>query len=470
TLAYQNVTNLQVTDKLITLNKGGGAASGVSSGFEIEEGGSIAGYFATNGTRNGYDFKAPAVTSVATLLLTSLTQNRTLTAPDVTGTIATVDGGQTFTNATWQSNVITTTYTQAKIKGSVAVNQIPVGTAADTIGGSAELTYITGVAELSYSTTGGSYFKATNVNTGTAAYSAFWLSNSANSAIIQKNSTGYSTSGMYSASALIVANTGNIALDASSGNAVLLGVANSEKARVTGTGLGVGITPSFVLHARATSSVSVTETFRCQLDAGGTNATYFIATEIYNAVAGTGTNLALATSFANPVGNSGVNVFAYATTAGYNIANYCEALGGNISIGLVGKSITAKNSATNVGVIGVGLNTGTSPIHVGGYFALAGSDTPTFVSAALIGDNGNTTSPVLLLRDNGTVIHEFIDGGNVGLFTSAGSYGSGTKVIFIGNCTAAPSGTPSGGGILYVESGALKFKGSSGTVSTIAVA
>ena len=50
-----------------------------------------------------------------------------------------------------------------------------------------------------------------------------------------------------------------------------------------------------------------------------------------------------------------------------------------------------------------------------------------------------------------------------------GSFGSGDKVLFMANATA-PSGTPSGGGIVYVESGALKFKGSSGTVTTIAAA
>ena len=43
------------------------------------------------------------------------------------------------------------------------------------------------------------------------------------------------------------------------------------------------------------------------------------------------------------------------------------------------------------------------------------------------------------------------------------------KVIGIANGTA-PSGTPTGGGVLYVESGALKFKGSSGTITPIAVA
>ena len=43
-------------------------------------------------------------------------------------------------------------------------------------------------------------------------------------------------------------------------------------------------------------------------------------------------------------------------------------------------------------------------------------------------------------------------------------------VISIANATTAPTTDPSGGGILYVESGALKFRGSSGTITTIAAA
>lgn len=45
-------------------------------------------------------------------------------------------------------------------------------------------------------------------------------------------------------------------------------------------------------------------------------------------------------------------------------------------------------------------------------------------------------------------------------------YIDNTGVAFIAN-TTAPSGTPSGGGFLYVESGALKYKGSSGTITTL---
>jgi hypothetical protein len=60
--------------------------------------------------------------------------------------------------------------------------------------------------------------------------------------------------------------------------------------------------------------------------------------------------------------------------------------------------------------------------------------------------------------------------GNLGVFTTSGSFGSGEKVLFIGNCTTPPSSNPTGGGILYVESGALKYRGSSGTVTPIAPA
>lgn len=63
-----------------------------------------------------------------------------------------------------------------------------------------------------------------------------------------------------------------------------------------------------------------------------------------------------------------------------------------------------------------------------------------------------------------------IDGnGNFGLGTNS-AYGGGVKVIGIQNATTVPTTNPSGGGVLYVEGGALKYRGSSGTVTTIAPA
>lgn len=58
--------------------------------------------------------------------------------------------------------------------------------------------------------------------------------------------------------------------------------------------------------------------------------------------------------------------------------------------------------------------------------------------------------------------------GNVGIGTS--SFGtSAAKVIAIGNGTA-PTTSPAGMGQLYVENGALKYRGSSGTVTTLGAA
>ena len=46
----------------------------------------------------------------------------------------------------------------------------------------------------------------------------------------------------------------------------------------------------------------------------------------------------------------------------------------------------------------------------------------------------------------------------------------GDGVVFLANVTAAPVSNPVGGGFLYVEAGALKYRGTSGTITTIALA
>jgi hypothetical protein len=59
---------------------------------------------------------------------------------------------------------------------------------------------------------------------------------------------------------------------------------------------------------------------------------------------------------------------------------------------------------------------------------------------------------------------------NVAFFPpSAGSYGGGVGVINVNNATTAPSSNPAGGGILYASGGALYWRGSSGTVTELAV-
>jgi hypothetical protein len=67
------------------------------------------------------------------------------------------------------------------------------------------------------------------------------------------------------------------------------------------------------------------------------------------------------------------------------------------------------------------------------------------------------------------VIQRLAEGGNIGIRTSD-QFGRGKGVIAIANATVAPSGNPAGGGILYVQDGALKYRGSNGTVTAIAPA
>lgn len=90
---------------------------------------------------------------------------------------------------------------------------------------------------------------------------------------------------------------------------------------------------------------------------------------------------------------------------------------------------------------------------------------------------GNGTAPTVALDVTGAALISSTLGvtgistltGNVALF-GAGSFGTGTGVMSIINASVAPSTNPTGGGVLYTSAGALKYRGSSGTVTTLAVA
>jgi hypothetical protein len=57
-------------------------------------------------------------------------------------------------------------------------------------------------------------------------------------------------------------------------------------------------------------------------------------------------------------------------------------------------------------------------------------------------------------------------GNNIGLKTT--DFGSGAGVFGVADANTNPSTNPTGGGVLYAQAGALKWRGSSGTVTTIA--
>jgi hypothetical protein len=61
-----------------------------------------------------------------------------------------------------------------------------------------------------------------------------------------------------------------------------------------------------------------------------------------------------------------------------------------------------------------------------------------------------------------------IAGGVEGLRVEEGNNGTVGAHMFLPNLTTAPTGDPTAGGYLYVEAGALKYRGSSSTITTIA--
>ena len=88
---------------------------------------------------------------------------------------------------------------------------------------------------------------------------------------------------------------------------------------------------------------------------------------------------------------------------------------------------------------------------------------------AFMGLNSDGATPIWGVYNNGNWRLLINHDGNVAIGTST-SFGGGGNVVFIANATTVPSSNPTGGGILYVEGGALKFRGSSGTVTTVAAA
>lgn len=173
------------------------------------------------------------------------------------------------------------------------------------------------------------------------------------------------------------------------------------------------------------SVVQYVDGLNTQITAGYSGAGTTVAVVGGNGVSGVGADLRLDQSGIPPLGNMGAIFLTFNTTTGFNVGVQGEAVGGILNIGENGKATTPKASATNIGVFGVGLNTSvTAPIHIGGFFGLMNT-TPTFVSAALIADNGSTTSDIFVARDNGVPVFTIADGGTItltGSISSGGSY------------------------------------------------
>lgn len=173
-------------------------------------------------------------------------------------------------------------------------------------------------------------------------------------------------------------------------------------------------------------------------------------------------------------GSSGQTQFAIAHVA--SAVNYVQ-VNGAVTTGNAG--ITAVGSDTNVGLNLNSQGTGNIDIRPNGVAQLRVFHTASAVnlwelSGSASGNNvvayasGSSTNIGQTFITKGTGIVQIGNSGNLGLGANAVGT-SATNTLILANATA-PSSSPANAGQIYVESGALKYRGSSGTITTLAAA
>jgi len=189
--------------------------------------------------------------------------------------------------------------------------------------------------------------------------------------------------------------------------------------------------------------------------------------------------------------------------------NYQQIIGLHIGMGLTANA----PAGSNIGIAGYCLNNNVGDTDSFGLDFIAGmknTDFPRAIGArtrmhiqgsgkvltdyfGFYADNGNNVLASLTnhygfysppITPYGTNRHPFYDAGttadadkhgnvfktNTQLFSTTKAFGGGAGVLGIANAATVPTTNPAGGGVLYAQAGALKWRGSAGTVTTIAPA
>ena len=343
-------------------------------------------------------------------------------------------------------------------------------------------------------------------NTGTG----FWLPTTSTIAL----STGGAERFRVNASGNVLIGTtsavsGSV-LVADTGDATIYGVRVGRGAGAISNNTAVG---AAALNANTTGSTNAAFGFQAAgLNQTGSSNTMVGAQAGYNSIGTGNTYVGRQAGFSNNTAGNTFNTFV-GYFSGYNTTGASNTFLGEES----GQAITSGARNTIIGRFNGnqgGLDIRTSS----NYIVLSDGDGNPRVVANAVGDVGiGTTSPVRRLHvadlgagqgirvsgpttdnnwaggiemysNNGTTVTSSIISSSGGMLFSYGgaermridatnsvgiggsSFGSGSLVVFIANATTAPTTNPTGGGVLYVDAGALKYRGSSGTVTTIAVA
>jgi hypothetical protein len=380
-----------------------------------------------------------------------------------------VNSGTIRTTLTYDTGVaVIGSYTNHPV--SLRVNQTQVGQLTTTglnstaIGATTPST-IAGTTGAFTSDTAGTILGVRNPAAGATKYTRFSLGNDSSATIAEL----YTFSSTYTPSAwekpsgmgVVSSGSGGLSLVSQSGDVrILAGSLSTVHGLFTSTGLNstaIGATtPSTGAFTTLSASGGITNT---QASTASINnvATGASSTSRYFASApttGTGYLLFTDTTLAS---NRGYVGYTFATDT-LDIATAGAVRGTFSSTGL---AVTGALSSTGA------MKSGTTGTN--GHLQLArSSDGATITNFVTDGTNGIINSVIdTIFQGNTTERMRITSAGNVGIGT-ADQFGGGVKVVGLANATTAPASNPTGGGVLYVEAGALKYRGSSGTVTTIA--
>jgi len=188
-----------------------------------------------------------------------------------------------------------------------------------------------------------------------------------------------------------------------------------------------------------------------------------------------------ASPFLHLVGKGTVRVFpagvetlrVHAAASGSNqVVVQGSATGGDVSLSAYGGDANVYAVLRGAGNRGVKLGTGSSvsllvseqATGCVNYAEIAGAATGGSPTLSAQGTDANIPLRTAGKGTGGLDVHD-----GSGQLLAVGTYGGGRPVVWLRNATA-PTSDPTGGGYLYVEAGALKYRGSSGTVTTLAAA